>query len=84
VPDLFLLDTSAFIALTDREPGVERVRELLKKAKRREISLYSCFVSLTEVHYIKTYDAWQRRNLIQARSVYTVRHGGSVMEPPPV
>jgi predicted nucleic acid-binding protein len=56
VADPFLLDTSAFITLTDREPGVERVRELLKAAKRGELTLYACFVSLTEVQYVKTYD----------------------------
>jgi PIN domain nuclease of toxin-antitoxin system len=34
MPDAFLLDTSAFLTLTDREPGVDRVRELLRAAKR--------------------------------------------------
>ena len=54
--EAFLFDTSAFITLTDREPGVDRVRELLKAARRAELTLYACFVSLTEVQYIKTYD----------------------------
>ena len=54
--DAFLFDTSAFITLTDREPGVDRVRELLSAARRGEMALYACFVSLTEVQYIKTYD----------------------------
>ena len=54
--DPLLLDTSAFITLTDREPGVERIREVLKAAKRGELILYACFVSLTEVQYVKTYD----------------------------
>lgn len=57
VADPFLLDTSAFITLTDREQGVQRIRELLQGAKRGELILYACFVSLTEVQYIKTYDA---------------------------
>jgi predicted nucleic acid-binding protein len=56
VADSFLLDTSAFITLTDREPGFERVRDLLKAARRGETDLHACFVSLTEVQYILTYD----------------------------
>jgi predicted nucleic acid-binding protein len=56
VAESFLLDSSAFIALTDREPGVERVRKVLKAAKRGEVALFACFVSLTEIQYIKTYD----------------------------
>lgn len=68
--DRFLLDSSAFITLTDREPGVERVRELLKAAKRGEIELFSTFVSLTELQYIKTYDngaAWANRMMNAVR-----------------
>ena len=61
--DSFLLDTSAFIALTDREPGMERVRQLLKSAKRNELILRACFVSLTEIQYIKTYDAGAEKAL---------------------
>ena len=56
VADTFLLDSSAFIALTDKEPGAERIRNLLKAARRREVDLHACFVSLTEVRYILTYD----------------------------
>lgn len=54
--ELFLLDTSAFLTLTDREPGVDRVRHLLRAAKRGEVRLYGCFVSLVEAQYILTYD----------------------------
>lgn len=35
---------------------MERVRELLTAAKRGDLTLFACFVSLTEVQYIKTYD----------------------------
>jgi predicted nucleic acid-binding protein len=56
VADLFLFDTSAFIALTDREPGFERVQHLLKEARRGAVLLHACFVSLTEVRYILAYD----------------------------
>ena len=40
MPEALVLDTSAFLTLTDREPGAERVRELLKAAKRGEIQLH--------------------------------------------
>lgn len=54
--DSFLLDTSAFITLADKEPGFERVQELLKAGKRGEVKLHASFVTLTEVRYILTYD----------------------------
>lgn len=59
--DSFLLDTSAFIALTDRKPGFERVQALLEAARRGEVSLHASFVSLTEVQYILTYDRGAER-----------------------
>ncbi len=59
--DAFLLDTSAFLTLTDREPGVDRVRDLLKAAKRGEVRLHACFVTLAEVQYIITYDVGSDR-----------------------
>ncbi len=37
MPDTCLLDTSAVLTLADREPGVDRVRDLLKAAKRGEV-----------------------------------------------
>jgi len=56
VADPVLLDTSAFMALTDREPGFERVQGLLKAARRGETELHASFVTLTEIRYILTYD----------------------------
>jgi predicted nucleic acid-binding protein len=56
VADSFLLDTSAFMTLADKEPGFERVRDLLKAGKRGEIDLHASFVTLTEMRYILTYD----------------------------
>ncbi len=50
--DTFLLDTSAFLTLTDKEPGADRVRDLLKAARRGVADLHASFVSLTEVRYI--------------------------------
>ena len=52
----FLLDTSAFITLTDKETGFERVQNLLKAARRGELALHASFVTLTEVRYILTHD----------------------------
>jgi len=56
VAESFLLDTSAFITLTDKEAGFERVQNLLKSARRGELVLHASFVTLTEVRYILTYD----------------------------
>lgn len=52
----FLLDTSAFVTLTDKENGFERVRDLLKAARRGKVVLHASFATLTEVRYILTYD----------------------------
>lgn len=57
----FLLDTSAFITLTDKENGFERVQELLKAARRGEVVLHVSFVTLTEVRYILTYDRGEKQ-----------------------
>ena len=59
--DSFLLDTSAFITLTDKEPGFERVQSLLKAGKRGEVELHASFVTLTEVRYILTYDRGEEK-----------------------
>ena len=59
--DSFLLDTSAFITLTDKEPGFERVQSLLKAGKCGEVELHASFVTLTEVRYILTYDRGEDR-----------------------
>src|SRR6266446_309698 len=52
----FLLDTSAFVTLTDAESGHDRVEELLVQAEKGEIQLHASFVSLTEVQYNAEYD----------------------------
>jgi len=61
VADSFLLDTSAFITLTDKEPGFEHVQSLLKAGKRAEVELHASFVTLTEVRYILTYDRGEEK-----------------------
>jgi predicted nucleic acid-binding protein len=60
VADIFLLDTSAFITLTDKEPGFESIQSLLKAARHGEVNLHASFVSLTEVRYILTYDRGEK------------------------
>lgn len=57
----FLLDTSAFITLTDKESGFEGVQGLLKAARRGEVVLHASFVTLTEVRYILTHDRGEEK-----------------------
>ena len=75
MPEAFLLDTSAFLTLTDREPGVDRVRELLKAAKRGEVRLHACFVTLAEAQYILTYDLGsdRARRMLAAIKKFPIR-----------
>ncbi len=48
---VWLLDTSALLALRDNEAGAERVATLLKAAVSGEQRCYGCFMSLMEVYY---------------------------------
>ena len=49
--NLWLLDTSALLALRDNEAGADRVGVLLKGAALGEQRCYGCFMSLMEVYY---------------------------------
>ena len=42
----YVLDSTAFLALFEDEPGAETVQELLKRAKKGEIIIFTSFVSL--------------------------------------
>jgi predicted nucleic acid-binding protein len=50
--DAFLLDTSALMALLEKEPGGERVEQLLAAAHRGEIRLVAAFASRMELVYL--------------------------------
>jgi predicted nucleic acid-binding protein len=52
VAEAFLLDTSAIMAFIEDEPGADQVQSILLAADAGSLSLYGCFVSLTEVEYI--------------------------------
>jgi predicted nucleic acid-binding protein len=52
VGDRFLLDTSAVLALTDREEGAETVEDLLERAAAAECAVEICAASLMELYYI--------------------------------
>lgn len=59
--ELFLLDTSAFITLTDKEDGFGRVQQLLWAARRGQVELHASSVTLTEVRYILTHDRGEEK-----------------------
>jgi uncharacterized protein len=52
VSDRFLLDTSAILALTDREDGAQTVEALLERAAAAECAVEICAASLMELYYI--------------------------------
>jgi predicted nucleic acid-binding protein len=62
----FLLDTSALIALRDKEPGAERVATLLIAAYNGKANCHGCFISLMEV----LYRVWKDEGEQAARSAY--------------
>lgn len=48
----YILDSSAYLALFEDEPGAEIVKQLLEQAKKGEIVVFTSFVSFTEIFYI--------------------------------
>jgi uncharacterized protein len=48
----YVLDTSAILALTDREDGWEQVEQVLREAEAGSAEATACAVSLTEIYYI--------------------------------
>jgi predicted nucleic acid-binding protein len=51
VAEGFVLDTSAWIALDEREPGADEVEAILAKAWLGEAEVHACFATLTELEY---------------------------------
>lgn len=49
--NVYLLDTSALLALRDNELGAERVAALLEAAARGELACHGCFISQMELMY---------------------------------
>lgn len=49
---VYVLDTSAIIALLEDESGAARVESLLKQAKHGSINIYISFITLAECYYI--------------------------------
>ena len=64
--ETFVLDTSAFIALDEREPGAETVEAILSKAWLGEAEVHASFATLAELEYIRTreQDARQAMELL--------------------
>ena len=52
VAERYLLDTSAVLALTDREDGFQTVEKLLELARGGETEIVACAVTLMELYYI--------------------------------
>ncbi|MDL1979317.1 MAG: PIN domain-containing protein [Deltaproteobacteria bacterium] len=45
----YVLDSTAFLALFEDEPGAETVQKLFESAKKGEIVIFASFVSFTEI-----------------------------------
>jgi ribonuclease VapC len=66
VSEVFVLDTSAWIALDEKEPGADTVEAILAAAWRGHAEVHAAFVTLTELEYIRTreFDAQQAAELL--------------------
>jgi ribonuclease VapC len=60
---VFVLDTSALLALRGDEPGADRVESLLSLAKRNEYRLLMSFISRMELLYL----VWREEGEAAAR-----------------
>jgi predicted nucleic acid-binding protein len=66
VAEKLVLDTSAWLALDEAEPGASDVEAILAAAWLGEKQVFTCFVTLTELDYIRTreHDAQQAAELL--------------------
>ncbi len=64
--ETFVLDTSAWLALDEAEPGAQEVESILASAWLGHAEVHACFVTLTELEYIRTQerDAQQAAELL--------------------
>ena len=64
--ETFVFDTSAFIALDEREPGAAEVEAILSRAWLGEVEVHASFATLTELECIRTQerDAQQATELL--------------------
>jgi len=77
VVEVFALDTSAWIALDEQEPGAGEVESLLARAWLGQVEVHASFATLTELEYIRMQerDAQQAAELLAfARSQRVTWH----------
>ena len=65
---VYLLDTSALLALRDNEPGAERVAALLEAAEHGEVACHGCFISQMELMY----RVWKDEGEEAGRTAYSL------------
>ena len=61
--DRYVLDSSALFALFEDEDGAEIVQNMLEKAEKGEVTIFSSFACYTEVFYI----TWQEMGADEAQ-----------------
>jgi predicted nucleic acid-binding protein len=52
ITNVYVLDTSAIMALMQVEAGADIVRQILRQATTREISIFVSFMTFMEIHYV--------------------------------
>ena len=71
----FVLDTSAWLALDEREAGAADVEAIIAEAWLGQATVHAYFVTLTELEYIRT----QETNAQQAAELLTFAKAQSVV-----
>jgi len=79
----YVLDSTAFLALFEDEPGAETVQKLLERAKKGEIIIFVSFVSFTKIFYITLREkgeeeAKKRIKLMNALAMTRVESSGEL------
>jgi len=61
----YLLDTSAILAFTEKEPGAQQVREILRKGEGGQARVLLSFMTLMEAYY----RIWQLKDREKAEEI---------------
>lgn len=64
----YVLDTTALLAFTEKEPGADRVRRLLREGERKRTRVLLSFMTFMEAYY----RIWQKAGREKAEEVFSL------------
>lgn len=78
----YVLDSSAFLTMFEDEDGADVVQELLEKAKREEIIIFTSFATFAEIFYVTFRELGEKeaRNRVALMNELTISRAESTKE----